>query len=102
MQDAPSQQYNKLIRVRRYGSRTVKVIARRAAHLPVQGALEAIAAAKQKRDWTGRYATYLVRKGFPAGLSRELAEADYEEAGEDRADSSPEEWADEGIYAMVS
>lgn len=102
MQDTTTQQYNKFIRARCYGSHAVKVIARRAAHLPVHGALAAVAAAKQKRDWTGRYAAHLVRKGFPAWLSRELADADYEEAGEDRADSLPEEWADEGIYAMIS
>ena len=99
---AATQQYNKFTRARRYGSRAVKVIASRVAHLPVPEALAAVAEAKQKRAWTGRYTAHMIRKGFPAWLSRELAGADYKEAGEDRAESSPEEWAEEGIYAMVS
>ncbi|MDR9836898.1 MULTISPECIES: hypothetical protein [Herbaspirillum] len=97
-----TQQYNKFSRIRRYGSHTMKVTASRVAYLPALDALAVIAEAKKKREWTGRYTAHMVRKGFQASLSRELANADYDAAGEDRADSSPEEWADESIYAMVS
>ncbi|WP_413460672.1 hypothetical protein [Herbaspirillum huttiense] len=101
MQEA-TQQYNKFTRVRRYGSHAAKVTASRLAYLPASDALAALAEAKKKREWTGRYIAHMVRKGFLASLSRELANADYDAAGEDRADSTPEEWADESIYAMAT
>lgn len=94
-----AKEWIKFQRLRRYGSRRAKVMVRQASHLPVDEALMAVVASKRQAAWIKRFVGHLVAKGFPKSFSRMLAESSIQEATDDL---TPEELAQEELYAMAS
>jgi|GEM_PF-2938881 len=57
-----------------------------------------------KEQWIGQFVAHMVRLGFEEKFSTMLACASYDVCEEENSfeDMTPEEWADEEIYAMAT